>query len=79
MRVVAIAATNSLVKHFALQERTVNVSFVSDLAVGVVDRFLDRLHGVKFIEPTTGGEALTNNRATRVAGRTGFYLCDVAF
>ena len=61
VRIVAIAALDSFVEHFALQERAVNVIFVSDLPIGVVDRFLNGLHCVKLIETTSGSEAFVDD------------------
>ena len=78
VRIVAIAALDSLVKHFALQERAINVVFISNLPVRVVDRLLNILHCVIFIETTAGSEAFTDHGSTRVTGRTGFNLSEVA-
>ena len=61
VRVVAIATLDSLVVHLALNERTVNVHFVFDLAIGVV-RFLSQ----KFVRTAI----------VIVSGKTRFWMDD---
>ena len=79
VRIVTIAAADSLVKHFALQERAINVVFISNLPVRMVERCLNCLDRVKLIETTTGSEAFADNGSARVTGGAGFHLSDVAF
>ena len=43
MRIMTICAFDSLVKHLALNERTVNIILVPDLTVGVIDLIGDQL------------------------------------
>ena len=43
MRIVAVATLDAVVKHFALDERAVNVIFVPDLPVGMIERFGQQL------------------------------------
>ena len=64
MRIMTIGATNTVVVHFALNERTVNVIFIPDLAVSVIHRIHYQLSCKVIIKVTAWLETFGHHGAT---------------
>ena len=74
MRVMTIGTANPVVVHLALNERTVNVVFITDLTINVVDRIHYDLGCKIVIKITARLESVTDHRTPRMTGRTRFNL-----
>ena len=74
MRIMAIGTANSLVVHPALDERSIHVNFVLDLAIGKVrvslQDFLLKVIAVRI----TGKEVCIKDSSSAVTRRTGLQL-----
>ena len=61
MRVVAVRATYPVMVHLALDKRTVDVIFIANLPVDVINRIRDQLRRKIVIKITAGLEPLADN------------------
>ena len=78
MRIVAVATLDAVVKHFALNERAVNVIFVADLTVSVIERFGQKLQRMIVVEVAAGFEIRVGDGSSRMTRSTSLNLVDVA-
>ena len=70
MGVVAIAARDSLSIHLALQKRAVNVDFFEDLAIGVIQAFIEESRRVRLRERASVLVGVAEHPAARVTACT---------
>ena len=79
MWIVTIRAANAVVIHFALNERTVNVVFITNLPVHVVNRIHDELGRKIVIEVTARLKTFGDYGAARMTWSTSLNLRKIAF
>ena len=77
--IMAIATTNPLVVHLALDERAKFVHFVLNLPVGVINARRQIFVHIKVVVVAAGGEAILHNPAAGMARRARLDLSDLVF
>ena len=77
MRIVAIAAADAVVKHLALQKRTVHIIFISNLTVRMVGRNIQQLQRIVVIKIAAGHKTLLYNSAARMTRSARLHLSQI--
>ena len=77
VRIVAVAAADAVVKHFALQERTVHIVLFTDLTVRVVDGNVQQLQRKVIIKITARHKPFLHDGPARVTRSTRLYLSQI--
>ena len=79
MNIMAVAALDAVVKHFRLNKRTVDVVFVSNLTIGMINGLVDGLQHKELVEVAARRETTVNLGSPRVARSAGVDLSQVTF
>ena len=74
MGIMTVSAANSLVIHFALQERSININLVLNLAIVMIGLFTEQFIGIEIVKSLPTAKPFLNPSSAGMAFGTGFNL-----